>query len=98
MSGFYLLKGKIKIFWTDTEENEEDIKDKLASGNTSMLQEVELLPGEGFPVPRGRIHQFLALEDSDLLEVSTTDYTSDSYRLLKRKLKWQNLIGQEQKE
>jgi mannose-6-phosphate isomerase-like protein (cupin superfamily) len=79
---FYLLKGKIEIVWSDTDD-EAVLQEQLLSGNNTGLQKIILEPGEAFPVPRGRIHQFLALEDSELFEVSTTDFPEDSYRLIK---------------
>lgn len=48
---------------------------------------VILEPGDTFYVPPGLIHQMEAIEDSELLEFSTTHFESDSYRIIKRRLK-----------
>lgn len=55
-------------------------------GNRSGLQEITLLPGDAFYIPPGRIHQPWALEDSEIIEFSTTHFDEDSYRLIKRRL------------
>lgn len=47
----------------------------------SDVQSIVLEPGDVFHVQPGLIHQMEALEDSELLEFSTTHYETDSYRI-----------------
>jgi mannose-6-phosphate isomerase len=42
-------------------------------GPDASLQQIEVLPGQVFHIDRGRKHRFVAMEDSDLLEVSTPE-------------------------
>jgi mannose-6-phosphate isomerase-like protein (cupin superfamily) len=42
-------------------------------GPNASLQQIEVLPGQVFHIDRGRKHRFAALEDSDVLEVSTPE-------------------------
>jgi quercetin dioxygenase-like cupin family protein len=79
---FYCTKGKVIIYWSD-EKDEEALEEALKSGNRSSLKEEILSPGDAFHIPAGRIHQPWALEDSELIEFSTTHYDDDSYRLQK---------------
>ena len=79
---FYCTKGKIIIYWTDSKD-EDDIEEKLLSGNRSMFNEEILEAGDAFHLPPGRIHQPWALEDTEIYEFSTTHFDEDSYRLLK---------------
>lgn len=52
-------------------------------GNQSWLQVKILNRGDNFHVPPGRVHQMIALEDTELYEFSTTHYDEDSYRIIK---------------
>jgi len=46
-----------------------------------------MLPGKSIHIKPGTKHQFLGLEESEILEISTQHFDSDSYRLSKsRKL------------
>ena len=40
-------------------------------------------PGDILVVPPGLVHQFTALEDTDIFEFSTEDFDYDSYRIEK---------------
>jgi uncharacterized RmlC-like cupin family protein len=44
---------------------------------------VELGVGDTFNVPPGLRHQMIALVDSILLEISTTHFEDDSYRIIR---------------
>lgn len=44
---------------------------------------VELHPGDSILIPRGQVHQIVALEDSDIFEFSTEHREDDSYRVAK---------------
>ena len=67
---FYLQSGKLKVFYSD-------------SDNLEFAKQIILSPGDNFHVYRGLRHQMLALEDSELFEFSTQHFDSDSYRILK---------------
>ena len=67
---FHLIEGKVlvKYSFEDSLENAECI---------------ELEIGDSFNVPPGLRHQMIALEDSIMLEISTTHFEEDSYRIVK---------------
>lgn len=44
---------------------------------------VELRPGESVLIPRGQVHQIIGLNESEIVEFSTTHEESDSYRVRK---------------
>lgn len=55
----------------------------LAKGKMLIRLENETIPldvGEKIQIQRGQKHQLIAIEDSELFEVSTTHHESDSYR------------------
>ncbi len=52
----YLLAGRIRL---------------EVGPSPDQLQDLEVLAGEGFHLPPGTVHRMVALEASDLLEVST---------------------------
>jgi mannose-6-phosphate isomerase-like protein (cupin superfamily) len=53
------------------------------SGDSPVIEEFELGPGDCMDVPSGLVHQMEALEDAELYEFSTQHFDSDSYRLEK---------------
>jgi quercetin dioxygenase-like cupin family protein len=67
---FYLQSGKLLVKYGMSEDIEK-------------CEELELLPGMNFHIPRGLIHQMIALEDSELFEFSTEHFDEDSYRVIK---------------
>lgn len=67
---FHLLSGSISVFYS--------YMDDLSEANT-----VKLEIGESFHIPPGMRHQMIAHEDSKLLEISTTHFEEDSYRIVK---------------
>lgn len=44
---------------------------------------VHLCPGDSIKIPRGQPHQIIALEESEIIEFSTTHEETDSYRIQK---------------
>ena len=66
---FYLRAGRLKVFVKETPE-------------AATIEEFELKAGECMDVPRGLVHQMLALEDAELFEFSTRHLDSDSHRLV----------------
>lgn len=75
---FFLLKGKLEIRFSDKDFTNNDI---LYS--SSHLKKIILLPGETFHVYPGLRHQMYALEESELLEISTFHKEEDSIRIEK---------------
>ena len=67
---FYLLSGKIELRVSDGDNLDES-------------QSLYLEKGETFHVTTGLRHQMIAVEDSELLEVSTQHFEDDSIRLKK---------------
>jgi hypothetical protein len=86
---FFLRKGRMEIFYFDDEPSlqailkKEKSQEDAASKIYELMEKVTLTQGMSFEVPVGRVHQMLALEDSELFEFSTQDFPSDSYRILK---------------
>jgi len=70
---FYLLSGRLELVLSDSLEDFK--KQNLSREILERGQLVYIWPG--------RIHQMIALENSDLLEISTQHLESDSYRLIK---------------
>jgi mannose-6-phosphate isomerase-like protein (cupin superfamily) len=67
---FYLKKGKIEVIFSKNDE--------IAKG-----EKITLEVGECFHVPPGLRHQMIALEDSELFEISTTHNEDDTIRVIK---------------
>jgi mannose-6-phosphate isomerase-like protein (cupin superfamily) len=67
---FYLYSGKILLKYSDKD-------------NLDLAHEIILDPGVRFDVPVGLRHQFIALEESDIIEISTQHFENDSYRINK---------------
>lgn len=67
---FHVLKGRVQIL-TGKEDN-------LSFANSTVLDK-----GESLHIPVGMRHQIIALENSEVLEISTYHDEEDSYRLVK---------------
>lgn len=94
---FHLLSGKLKVLWCNDSERMELIKktgwDEVKQYKHSehyredaimeLCKEEILEPGDTFHLEPGLVHMMVALEDSDLLEISTQDFKDDSYRIIK---------------
>lgn len=65
----FLTRGHVKLRFIDADNGGEYY--------------VELFPGESVKIPRGQVHQIIALEESDIVEFSTIHEESDSYRIQK---------------
>jgi mannose-6-phosphate isomerase-like protein (cupin superfamily) len=65
---FYIQTGKILLKYSF-----ED--------NIYLAKEIILNSGDKFEVPSELRHQFVALEDSDIFEISTQHFEDDSYRI-----------------
>lgn len=78
---FYLNKGKVWMKWIDL-PNGLSQEDSLKLFDEKCVSQL-LVAGESFYVPVGRVHQVVALEDSEVFEFSTEHFDEDSYRLRK---------------
>jgi mannose-6-phosphate isomerase-like protein (cupin superfamily) len=67
---FHLVEGKMLVNFSFDDSLEES-------------DQVELNIGDSFNVPPGMRHQMIAIADSKLLEISTTHFEEDSYRIIK---------------
>lgn len=67
---FYLQSGRIELRFGDS--------DDLHSSEMVVLN-----PGDSFHVPAGLRHQMLGLERSELFEISTEHWETDSIRVIK---------------
>jgi quercetin dioxygenase-like cupin family protein len=66
---WYVSKGKFILLWIDT---------KNGTTYTEYLNVGDIITNE-----RGEPHQLIALENSEVFEVSTKHYDNDSYRIKK---------------
>lgn len=57
--------------------------DSSATPKPEGLQKIVLKRGDNFYAPAMRVHQMLALEDTELYEFSTQHFDTDSYRIIK---------------
>ena len=81
---FYILSGKIKVIFSDSHEMVQKTLSGESHASWEEISEVVILTqGDNFHVPAGRIHQMIAIEPSEIMEVSTQDFPEDSYRLVK---------------
>lgn len=91
---FYIQSGKVIVYWSDNsvesvEKNAESIRNKMVYNSheptwfLGMLNYDILERGTSFVIHPGRIHQIVALEDTELFEFSTHHEDSDSYRIVK---------------
>ena len=94
---FYVLEGAIKLHVVDlrkyigiaepilSQDEEEYLVAQIASKKAEVikgLEVVELVKGEQYRLKPFMAHKFTALtENAKILEVSTTYYETDSYRL-----------------
>ena len=67
---FYILSGKVQM-------------NLYPTGYPGEAKIEMMKPGDTLHIPRELIHQFIGIEDSQILEVSTQHFEEDSYRLLK---------------
>lgn len=70
---FYISKGKIQLdFYPDYPKNYPDSRKRLVMSRGDIIH-----------IPKGLPHQFLGLEDSEIIEVSTQHFDEDSNRIEK---------------
>lgn len=92
---FYIHSGKIRLYYSDDlpllKGKIDDLSTLYAENSGVMLHtlvgnglnEITLKQGDNFYIPPGRVHQMVALEDTELFEFSTTHDDEDSDRILK---------------
>lgn len=80
---FHVLKGKVFIEYVQSDVALDQVCRYGNEGMISCMFSATLDVGETFFVPKGLAHRLTALEDSEVLEVSTTDDDSDSFRIIK---------------
>jgi len=95
---FYIQSGRIKLLYSDetnkilTHTNEKGIFHSGSNENhenyvelpvENLLEVIILGKGDNFHIPPGRVHQIIALEETELFEFSTTHEDSDSYSIVK---------------
>ena len=68
---FYLLRGRLKILLSDSPETYKEGRIETIIMNPQGIVHI-------WPV---RVHRMEALEESDLLEISTQHFEEDSYRI-----------------
>jgi mannose-6-phosphate isomerase-like protein (cupin superfamily) len=64
---WYVIKGKLKLTYFDL-------------SNADKFEKI-LNVGDVIHIPRGNPHQLESMEESDIFETSSTDYSYDSYRI-----------------
>ena len=81
---WFLQSGCLDVYYHDDHEFVERFVKERGIKNVHMcLNKINMRPGDVLEIPQKRIHQAIALEESELIEFSTQHFESDSYRLLK---------------
>lgn len=79
---FYIQSGRIKLFYSDDISRIETFRHPTLTPQDECIG-IVLEKGDTFHIPPGRVHQMVALEDTELFEFSTQHFDSDSYRIIK---------------
>lgn len=84
---FYVQSGRLLVYYSDELAKIKDIATVDDEGfiNPTLyesLSKINLNRGDSFYVPPRRVHQIIALEDSELIEFSTKHFDKDSNRLI----------------
>ena len=81
---FYVHSGHVEVrYYDDREALEAFLNQNGPNKVYDLMEKIILGPGDVFPVPVGRVHQLIGLQDSEVFEFSTEDFSDDSYRLIK---------------
>lgn len=56
---------------------------RMIDPQTGQEYVVHLFPGDSITIPRGQVHQIIAIEESEIIEFSTIHNEHDSYRVQK---------------
>lgn len=78
---FYISTGKVKLYYSDNLSLLAFAVAGSAIPILDYLDSIILSPGDNFYIPPGRVHQIVALEDSEMFEFSTQHFDDDSYRI-----------------
>ena len=84
---FYIQSGKILVYYSDDmpKIKELAVPDDEGSVNPQIyesLLKVNINKADSFYIPPRRIHQIIALEDTELIEFSTKHFDEDVSRLI----------------
>lgn len=74
---FYILKGKIKLLYGGRKDDDNNWVSSI-----NWCNNITLSSGDSFHIPVGMPHRFIAIEDSEIIEISTHHEDSDSIRIL----------------
>ena len=80
---FYVNCGKVEVRWADKKMVEENIATLGTDYALKLMALTVLTQGDYFHITPGMAHQIVAIENSEIIEFSTTDFDSDSYRIRK---------------
>ena len=81
---FYVSFGKIEVrYMQDNERAEQYIREYGEQHFLDVCAKEILEKGDYFHLEPFLVHKMTALEDTEIIEFSTTDYEDDSYRLIK---------------
>ena len=79
---FYIQSGKVKLLWSDEVSKVEEIAGSGISVDRLLTKNI-LEKGDRFHIPVHRVHQIIALEDTEIFEFSTQHFDEDSIRIIK---------------
>jgi quercetin dioxygenase-like cupin family protein len=85
---FYIQAGKVWVYYSDELAKLKELAKPDDNGLVSQelyasLTKITLNAGDTFYVPPRRVHQIMAVEDTELIEFSTKHFDEDSIRLIK---------------
>lgn len=86
---FYIQSGKVRVYYTDERpeqwmpEGDEEITLSEQMQIYTHLKEIVLNAGDAFHVPIRRVHQIVAIEETQMFEFSTQHFDEDSIRIIK---------------
>ncbi len=89
----YVQNGKVIIYYCDNIELIKNMSKNIITDAALMalydcnkpgtLSKLILKRGENFYIPPTRLHQILAIEDTEIFEFSSKHFDSDIYRIVK---------------
>lgn len=84
---FYVQSGRLLVYYSDNMTRVKELAMPDDEGFTNpqiyeSLSKINLNRGDSFYIPPRRIHQLIALEDSEIIEFSTKHFDEDSNRLI----------------
>jgi mannose-6-phosphate isomerase-like protein (cupin superfamily) len=84
---FYIQSGKVLVYYSDNLSKIKELTGLEQDGSINPevyqnLSKITLNVGDSFRIPPKRVHQIIAIEDTELLEFSTKHFDGDSHRLI----------------